>query len=333
MAQDAAGIHEVLLRHRDALLGREGVVAVGIGFKVSAGRRTDQRCIACSVIEKKPQALLDEVDRVPPVLDGVRTDVVQTGRIRALMVRTERQRPSPGGVSIAHPGVTAGTLGCVVRRNGAPMILSNNHVLADSNDAEIGDPIYQPGPADGGTSADTIAHLEDFVPISFTGGDPDTECPVGSGIAGLLNALAALSGSRTRVRTVRIQEEANLVDAALARPISADAVEDRILEIGTPSGIAEGALGMEVQKSGRTTALTRGEIIQVDVTVEVNFGAGRVARFTDQLMAGPMSQGGDSGSAVLDSKRNVVGLLFAGSDSTTIINRIQNVNDLLGITP
>jgi hypothetical protein len=56
-----------------------------------------------------------------------------------------------------------------------------------------------------------------------------------------------------------------------------------------------------------------------------------VAQFRDQLLAGPMSQGGDSGSAVLDNDRKIVGLLFAGSDQTTIINRIQNVFSLLGV--
>jgi hypothetical protein len=49
-------------------------------------------------------------------------------------------------------------------------------------------------------------------------------------------------------------------------------------------------------------------------------------------MAGPMSQGGDSGSAVLDEKSNLVGLLFAGSDQNTIFNRIQNVFSALRLT-
>ena len=58
---------------------------------------------------------------------------------------------------------------------------------------------------------------------------------------------------------------------------------------------------------------------------------GRTATFADQLMAGAMSSGGDSGSAVLDEEGYVVGLLFAGSDLTTVINPIQLVLDALGI--
>ena len=89
---------------------------------------------------------------------------------------------------------------------------------------------------------------------------------------------------------------------------------------------------MRIQKSGRTTGLTTGEILQVDVTVNVQYGAGRIAQFTDQLLAGAMSQGGDSGSAVLDEQKRLTGLLFAGSDNTTIINRIENVFAALGVT-
>lgn len=123
----------------------------------------------------------------------------------------------------------------------------------------------------------------------------------------------------------------NLVDAAIAKPLSDDLVDRSIQEVGEPQGVAEGTLQMPIQKSGRTTALTSGEIQQVDATVQVGYGAGRVATFTDQLVAGAMSAGGDSGSAVLDESNRVVGLLFAGSQSTTIINRIQHVVEALNV--
>ena len=89
---------------------------------------------------------------------------------------------------------------------------------------------------------------------------------------------------------------------------------------------------MAVKKSGRTTGFTTGEIQQVDVTANVQYGAGQIAVFTDQLLAGAMSQGGDSGSAVLDDRNRLTGLLFAGSDTTTIINRIENVFSALGVS-
>jgi hypothetical protein len=147
-----------------------------------------------------------------------------------------------------------------------------------------------------------------------------------------LSLVSSALGCDTRLKAVSLQAGDNLVDAAIARPINAHDVTDQILEIGTIQGTTSGVSGMAIKKSGRTTGLTRGEVLQVDVTVNVQYGEGKTARFTDQLLAGPMSQGGDSGSAVLDETNLLMGLLFAGSDNTTIINRIENVFTSLGVT-
>nr|WP_201767350.1 hypothetical protein [Sporomusa ovata] len=53
--------------------------------------------------------------------------------------------------------------------------------------------------------------------------------------------------------------------------------------------------------------------------------------FTDQILAGPMSMPGDSGSLVLTNDNYAVGLLFAGSERATMFNKIQHVLDKLDI--
>ena len=72
------------------------------------------------------------------------------GDIKTDIDRTKYIRPAPGGVSIGHKDITAGTLGMLVqdKETGEILILSNNHILANSNDAKIGDRIMQPGPHD-----------------------------------------------------------------------------------------------------------------------------------------------------------------------------------------
>lgn len=331
MADELFSVRGILKDAREQLLGRANVVATGVGYKVTGGERTSTLSIICSVTEKVTAAQLLSRDRVPEMVSGIPTDVVRTGPIRALQSHTGRYRPAPGGVSIGHRDITAGTLGCLVRKNGQIFILSNNHVLANSNEAELGDPILQPGPYDGGRfPEDHIANLEEFVPISFTG--LPSECGLATGVAALLNMVAIVLGSDARLQAVSGLVAENLVDAAIARPLKEQDVSAEILEIGVIQGTAPGELGMAVKKSGRTTGLTTGEILQVDVSANVQYGAGQIARFTDQLMAGPMSQGGDSGSAVLDESNRLVGLLFAGSDNSTIINRIENVFSALGVS-
>src|SRR5881296_342745 len=156
------------------IFARANVVGVAIGNKMIHGRETDERCILVFVEAKKPEAQLRHRDVVPKAFGTVRTDIVETGRFHALrseqavdLERTKRIRPAPGGVSIGHIQITAGTLGVLARRNGRPVILSNNHVLANQNAGRVGDPILQPGPADGGRLQDAIARLTDFVPIRF----------------------------------------------------------------------------------------------------------------------------------------------------------------------
>lgn len=322
-------LRQVLLGARDDLLARGNVVATGIGFKETDGTVSRELSIVCSVTRKVPKAQLAASDLVPRAIAGIRTDVVQTGAFRALGARKERRRPALGGVSIGHRDVTAGTFGCVVHRAGEAYILSNNHVLADSNRGSRGDPILQPARYDGGSiTEDVIATLEDFVPI--VAGDQESTCAFARGTAQFLSDAARLFGSDARLRAVSVARVENLVDAAIARPVSADLVEDGILDIGVPSGTADAGLGRRVRKSGRSTGLTSGEITQVDVTADIDYD-GKLARFTDQIMAGAMSEGGDSGSAVVDEEGRLVGLLFAGSDSSTLLNRITNVFDALGV--
>jgi hypothetical protein len=321
-----AELHDIraaLDEARDALFGKPNVVATGVGFKVSEGVRTATLSIVCSVVEKRPLAALSAREVVPRDIAGIPTDVVATGVLRTLNAPTARFRPAPGGVSVGHRDITAGTLGCLVRRNGDVFILSNNHVLANSNFAHAGDAILQPGPVDGGRDPeDRIATLESFVPVITA--EEQSECAFANSVAHVANAAARLLGSDARLRAISTQAVDNLVDAAIARPVSPEVVSEGILGVGTITGVSRAMLGMSLIKSGRTTGVTTGEIEQVDVTADVQYGQ-RVARLTDQVMAGAMSQGGDSGSAVLDSEHRIVGLLFAGSDTTTVINRIEHV--------
>ncbi len=328
-------IARVKKTYQSDLLAKANVLGVGTGYKISAGKKTDEICLVALVRQKVPPAALEAEDMVPREINGVRTDVIEIGDVRALQARTGRWRPAPGGVSIGHYRITAGTFGCVVRdrSSNARLILSNNHVLANSNDASPGDAILQPGPTDGGQSAtDVIAHLERFCPIQFA--ELPGTCSLASAYAGIGNAIASLLGSQHRLVSIQANPSAvNLVDAAVARPIQDSDILDEILEIGTVSGTRPAMLGMAVRKSGRTTGLTTGEINVLEATVNVSYGPGRTATFENQIVMGAMSQGGDSGSLIVAADSlEAVGLLFAGSEQATIANPIQAVLDCLDVS-
>lgn len=287
--------------NEEDLFALDNVNAIGIGFKETKDKVTEQLCIKVFVKQKLKEKDLTKSQIVPKKINDVLTDVFEIGEITA-QANTARVRPAKPGFSIGHYKITAGTFGGVARDTCYPCryyILSNNHVLANTNAASIGDPILQPGQHDGGVNPrDRIAKLAKFVPIKF--------------------------GSLARY---------NLVDAALARPLNADLIIGSIHQLGIPKGTQEAALSMEVIKSGRTTGTTTNKVISVDATVAVGYGASGVAYFKNQFMSGNMSAGGDSGSLLLNrSTRKVMGLLFAGSSQITVFNNIHNVMMALNIT-
>ncbi len=312
------------------LLNKRNVVGVGLGYKISQGVNTGELGLVVSVTHKEASAALVEKDLVPRSLDGIKTDVVETGMLRAFQLGPlDRWRPVvPPGVSLGHDQITAGTFGCLVRRGQERFILSNNHVLADSNQGKVGDAILQPGSADGGASGDRIATLSTYAKLDF--GTAPSECSVANWSAKLLNYVAGAFGSSHQLQPVKQTAGVNRIDAALARPLSPDLVSNEILYIGAPVGVGAATLGTEVQKTGRTTGYTQGVITQIDATMSIAYGE-HTALFTGQLVAGAMSKPGDSGSAVLDMDKRVVGLLFAGSEAVTIINPIDEVFAALNV--
>lgn len=307
---------------------RSNVVGVGAGIKWSNGQPTGDPAIVVLVSQKLPEDALREEDRVPPRAGGVQTDVLTVGipiagwggpLAAGAQTLARRIRPAQGGYSVGHVAITAGTIAtCVYDLQpggstnppahgiGIPQryyILSNNHVLANSNAANLGDPILQPGPFDGGVDpADRIARLSRFVPITF---DPP----------------------------VPRDQHRNLVDAAVAEGEFHD-LNREVYWTGYVRGWRRRTnvpVGTLVQKTGRTTNYTLGRITAINATVDINYGGGRVARFVDQIVTTNMSAGGDSGSLVTTLDDVAVGLLFAGSAVATIINQIEHVRSLLRV--
>jgi hypothetical protein len=327
----------LLRKHHKRLFGLDNVVGIGLGYKIIQGRSTNKPAIIVLVEKKLPEGKLEKRNIVPKTLGEVATDVIEVGEIKLLALRTEKARPARPGMSIGHYKVTAGTFGALVRdeRTGEPLILSNNHVLANATDGHdgksaIGDAILQPGSYDGGTEADVIAYLERYVPITKSASEP--QCRVAKGVESILNLILKILRPDYKINFIKSETSQNLIDAAVAKPVKSDYIEADIYELGRTNAIKEPQIGMTVKKSGRTSGITSSQVKALDVMLKVMLGPSEEAVFYEQVLTGPMAQPGDSGSLVVDGNINVVGLLFAGSDQATIINPISNVLKLLKVT-
>jgi hypothetical protein len=321
-------------RHAARLLDHRDVVGVGTGLD-EAGEP------AIRVFTARPG-----VRDLPASLEGVPLRVEESGRFYALRGPTcqasgngsctsaERwPLPVPIGVSTGHPAITAGTIGARVTDGVDVFALGNNHVLADVNQAALGDPMLQPGPFDGGSVAlgDAIGVLADFEPIAFCTG---VIIPVCSQTNLFDAALAVTSPAQLGVATPG-GEFGSLPGYGVPSALPHAAY-------GDPDVAGDEDLGqlvqLAVQKYGRTTGLTTGTITAVNVTMDVCYDelCDRIARFGDQISigGGGFSAGGDSGSLIVtnDPTHRPVALLFAGSETSTLASRIDLVLDRFGVT-
>ncbi len=313
----------------------------GLARAIEAQEKHTERLMELSGVEGTAVGL-DEYDRlavkvftdgpgvagIPKVLDGVPVRVVVTGKFYALSpggqpAKPEKRpspqpsidptsrfaRPVPIGVSTGNEGeCSAGTIGCRVKdASGNLYALSNNHVYALENHALFPSDVFQPGRYDTGCSTDAdnfLGALAAFEPIVF-------------------------SASAT-----------NTVDAAIA------ASDDLLLGNATPtngygtpkSTTLSARPGQKVQKYGRTTSLTKGQVSDINATILIGYSSG-MARFVGQIVVyssrGPFIKSGDSGSLlVTDPDKNPVGLLFAGDSSGKygIANQIGPVLTAFGVT-
>jgi hypothetical protein len=270
----------------------------------------------------KVYASSSAVRGVPTQLDGVPVIVEVTGPFVAFQGqgngngngkgggggppfdRTARYRPAPIGVSTGHPDITAGTIGARVTDGVNVYALSNNHVYANLNAANIGDNVLQPGAFDGGVDpGDAFATLWNFGVLGFS------------------------------------VLEVNVIDAAIALSSPSE-----LSNATPPDGYGvprvetiPAAVGLRVMKYGRTTGLTKARVSDINVFTIVQYGPDFFLWFDQQILISGVnfSAGGDSGSLVVGAQgadaRKPVGLLFAGGFNSTLANPIDAVLAEFGV--
>jgi len=207
----------------------------------------------------------------------------------------------------------SGTLGSLVTRNGGDFILSNNHVLARSDQAQPGESIVQPGLVDNlCVPANPVATFTQAVLLHTTNGPALADAALAQVIAGQVDPSGAIL-------------QLGAVNCGLAQPAA------------PASTTVAPAVGMAVAKSGRTTGLTCGAISEIAVDglkVQYQNTCGSNATFTvtfnNQVVieSSTFGDAGDSGSLIVEADTaQPTALIFSGDPSSGIMvaNPIQDV--------
>lgn len=285
-----------------------GAHSYGIGRKVVNGKTTNQLALRFYVDVKRSVERLAPEARLPAEVEFVSRGTGNSERVITDVIESPapvfeidpklRHRPAPGGVSVDAISGTAGTLGGWVwdTTDDTIVALSNHHVFGHV----AGTNTIQPGPFDGGSSpADKIGDVK-----------------------------------RGIVRTV---SGPNTVDAGISDVDGDDLYELSVPEIGPAVyALGVGALDTLVEKYGRTTEHTFGEITDVDLVTMVSGFPFTDCMNIEVVAPSPdWSAGGDSGSLVFSQTpiadgsniKPVVGLHFAGPPGGTsgVACKIQNV--------
>jgi len=283
----------------------ENVVSVDIDEKRKNGVPTGEEALSFGVKEKLPEEEVveefGEEELIPSEVDGIQTDVVEEGESTAPpnvdneqipekgKSRKKKWRPIRPGISIGHIDITAGTENGVLEDKGE-FVYSNNHVLADCNQADKGDTITQPGPHD----------------------IPDDEDPKDYKCGELADYVKV--------------EDGCTVDLAWMEPTVDYNI--KTLGLGKPTGTKEAERGDKIVKSGRTSGVTHGEVRKPHAAVQVRYPDPiGVIVLKNQIISTKMLSPGDSGSeARLGPEGKLVTALgFAGSSRVSVFNRVEEV--------
>ncbi|HKD61740.1 MAG TPA: hypothetical protein VKB47_14855 [Terracidiphilus sp.] len=203
----------------------------------------------------------------------------------------------------------SGTLGSLVQdESGRQYLLSNNHVLARSDHAAVGDSIVQPGlidnnctPSGDGPGTVPVAALTTWLPLRSRQTNADV-------------AIAQIASHTVDPSGGIMELGSRQPDGSLAAAPPG---------ISSTGGKGENAtLELRVAKSGRTTGLTCGRVTALDLDVSVDYFRDcaetkpyLTKQFSSQIAVSGdrFSDAGDSGALIVDTgNAEPVGLFFAG---------------------
>jgi hypothetical protein len=317
----------------DEVKGKRNVVGYSkkLRKRMRNGVEVEEEVIRVYVSKKMHHSTLSLKDLIPKEIDGIPTDVIEIGDMRALdvhpLAHVTRVRPLIAGVSIGNWAITAGTLGWFFKDGrGREMLGSNAHVFADDplNQTSTETRIVQPGRVDGGVvPGDIVGTYHWHQPLA------GSSCVLSNAIVGMLNGASALLGRRTRFQLTTI--DTARIDFAVAEPTVDYEMKlvtahewDGFVGLGfagssqasffckakhieasgwkpVDKSIEQLAMGEIIHKVGRTSEYTSGRILDDSAFGRVSYGSLNTVEFDDVILTTPMLEAGDSGDSAWKS--------------------------------
>lgn len=306
MADSESREHPAVQRAREVkeasatqLMAYPNVNGVGVGYKVVAGRRTDVIAVRVYVAKKLPKAALRPEEILPENLQGVPVDVIEaTFHIHQGEDNRTLHNPLVGGVSVGN------------------FILGGSGTLAVS--------VF-----DNVTKEDMILSNWHVLCGRF-------DCAIGEEIIQPGTGGEDTGTSSDVVAHLYRAALTDQVDAAIASLTGDRFLLKEILGLGSVTDVGVPQLGMQVKKSGRTTGLTTGTIVDISADVQIGGYPDGVHTFHNQIHiqnGGMVSRPGDSGSLWIDDANRAIALNFAGTSDGSIAtaNRFSVVMETLNI--
>jgi len=297
----------------------------------------EEKCFRVYVTKKVPLTQLRAEDVIPSSIDGIPTDLVEIGEVKALSGSVDRTgffRPLVMGISVSGGNVTAGTLSIPFKDSkGNVYLSSNSHVLVDNPsqppEQVTNKVIKQPG------NYDLKAHGWDVNDPKYVVGEyfwhqqvypigGNSGCSIAKVWSGIYNILAGALNRKTRLTPVL--EVANKIDFALFKPSVEYKLEVLELDISDKkfvgllfAGSSESTIickASNIVETGYTPVIEYSNVKVNDIILKSGRTTGTTkgtvlddsgnvmvdyetfeAWFEDIIIATAMSQPGDSGSS------------------------------------
>ena len=324
-------IQAALIRGKDELFAKHckdpNFTGCGVGFRRRAGKVTQEPVIIAFVEHKLPagavssRLIMPETVLVEGMSHGV--DVVEAGPVygssgngaavnggEIVLDAIENTGPIPyiyrplvqgcGIQNVKDVESNLGTLGCFVVDNSdlTTCILSASHVMTRFNSASAGEVIIQPAAADGGSSTNGVAKLKRSVGISDVDAaiaQLDTQSSSAWSLTFARGLMAPIGTGHPAVgMCVANDSSYNSFLSRMDSTISELGVTISGTTSSNPGTVAP-AVGMYIEKVGRTSGYTSAVIDAVAVSLNANLD-GNTAAMTNMIWSQYFHMEGDSGA-------------------------------------